>query len=188
MARMGSGNDGQKLAAADRSVRKDAELYVFVRVSISCSPTAGVDQLNGKQVRTLFQTRPKDSWQRHYQLVLLGWQPDSLASEPSIQNLAAIHRVAAIRVFGFDPHRVFSVWLPTQAELSRFRRAHQFVDCRILTAEFTASLKTSLYAPADALALLADRADHVVHRPRRAGVGHGTFDPRAACGGGPPRT
>ena len=70
-----------------------------------------------------------------------------------IQNLAAIHHVAAIpQFFGFDPHSLFSVWLPTEAELASFRRAHSFVDCRILTAAFTASLKTSVYARADAMA------------------------------------
>jgi hypothetical protein len=162
----------------------DADLYVLVRVGMSCSPTAGVDQLNGRQVRTLFQTRPKDAWQRQYQMVLLGWQPDSFASEPSIQNLAAIHRVAAIQqVFGFDPHSLFSVWLPTQAELSRFRRAHSFVDCRILTVEFNASLKTSLYAPADALARLADLAPATWSTARAAlesAIERSTIVPRVA--------
>jgi hypothetical protein len=136
----------------------DAELYVFVRVGISCSPTAGVDQLNVRQVRTLFQTRPTDARQRKYQMVLLGWQPEIFSNEPSAKNLAAIRHVAAIeRVFGFDPHSLFSVWLPTGEELSRIRQAHSFLDRQRLAAEFKASLNKSVYAPADALALLADR-------------------------------
>jgi hypothetical protein len=136
----------------------DAELYVLVRVGMSCSPTAGVDQLIGRQVRTLFQTRPTDAWQRQYQIVLLGWQPEIFSNEPSAKNLAAIRHVAAIeRVFGFDPHSLFSVWLPTGEELSRIRQAHSFLDRQRLAAEFKASLAKSVYAPADALALLADR-------------------------------
>ena len=136
----------------------DAELYVLVRLGISCTPMAGVDQLTGKQVRALFKKRPKHAQQRRHQMVLLGWQPDTLSNEPSAKNLAAIRHVAAIQLtYGFDPHTVFSVWLPSGAELARIRRAHSFVDRKIVADEFKSSLQNSVYAPADALALLADR-------------------------------
>ncbi len=136
----------------------DAELYVLVRLGISCSPMAGVDQLNGKQVRSLFKNRAKNAQQRCYQMVLLGWQPDALVNEPSAKNLAAIRHVADIQlVYGFDPHIVFSVWLPSGAELVRIRRAHSFVDREIVADELRSSLQNSLCAPDQALALLADR-------------------------------
>jgi hypothetical protein len=60
-------------------------------------------------------------------------------------------------MYGLDPHAVFSVCLPSGAELVKIRRAHSFVDRRIVADEFISSLQNSLYSPADALALLADR-------------------------------
>jgi hypothetical protein len=136
----------------------DAELYVLVRLGISCTPLAGVDRLIGKQVRALFEKRAKHAQQRRYQLVLLGCQPDIFSNEPSARNLAAIRHVAAIhRSYGFDPHTVFSVWLPSGAELARIRRAHSFVDRAIVADAFESSLQNSVYAPADALTLFADR-------------------------------
>ena len=137
----------------------DAELCVLVRLGIPCSPLAGADQLSGKQVRALFNKRSQDGAQCRYQLVLLGWQPDILSSEPSAKNLAAIQHVAAIEpTYGFDPQTMFSVWLPGRVELTRIRRAHSFADRELVAAEFKASLRKSLYAPGDALTLLADRA------------------------------
>ena len=124
MARTGSGNDEQNLSAADRSLRKWRRTLCF-RSPRHALFARGRRRSAQWQTRShTFQTRPNDALQREYQMVLLGWQPDSLASEPSIQNLAAIHHVAAIpQFFGFDPHSLFSVWLPTQAELASFRRA-----------------------------------------------------------------
>jgi hypothetical protein len=136
----------------------DAELCVMARVGISCSPMAGVDQLTGKQIRSLFNTRLKHAQQRRNQIVLLGWQPDALANEPSAKNLAAIRHVANIqRTYGFDPHSVFSVWLPTHGELARIRRAHTFVDRDIVAKECKVSMRHSLWAPEQALTLLSDR-------------------------------
>jgi hypothetical protein len=136
----------------------DAELCVLVRLGISCTPLAGVDRLIDRQVRALFKKRAEPAQQRRYRLVLLGWQPETLSNEPSTKNLAAIRHVADIRrLYGFDPHILFSVWQPSGAELVNIRRAHSFVDHRIVAKEFKSSLQNSLVAPADALTLLADR-------------------------------
>ncbi len=136
----------------------DAELYVLGGLEISRTPLAGVDELTGKQVRALFEQRAKQPQQRRYQLVLLGWQPATLINEPSIKHLAAIRHVADIQPsYGFDPHTVFRVWLPTRSELARIRRALSFVDRRMVADEFRSSLQNSAYAPTDALNLLADR-------------------------------
>ena len=140
----------------------DAELYVLVRLGISCTPIGGVERLNGKQVFALFKHRPKRAEERLHQLVLLGWQPETIRDEPSQTNLAAIRHVAAIRsTYGHDPHTVFSVWLPNAAELRRIRRAHSFVDGAHVADEFRSSLAHSVYAPADALCCLL-----IASRPR----------------------
>jgi hypothetical protein len=136
----------------------DAELSVLVRLGISCTPMAGADQLTEKQVRALFKTRPQYTQQRRNQLVLLGWQPDLFRSEPSARNLAAIRHVAAVRrLYGFDPHMVFSVWLPNEAEMARSHVAHSFVDRKLVANELKLSLQNSVYAPDDALERIADR-------------------------------
>ena len=106
---------------------------MLVRLGISCTPIGGVERLNGKQVSHCSSSRPKRAEERLHQLVLLGWQPETFRDEPSQTNLAAIRHVAAIQsTYGYDPHTVFSVWLPNAAELRRIRRAHSFVDraCR----------------------------------------------------------
>jgi hypothetical protein len=136
----------------------DAELYVLVRLGISCTPMAGVDRLNGKQVRALFKMRATHAQQRRYQMVLLGWQPETFSNKPSARNLTAIRHVAAIqRAYGFDPQTVFSVWLPSDSALARIRRAHSFADREIVAREFKSSLQKSIYAPAEALERIADR-------------------------------
>jgi hypothetical protein len=147
----------------------DAELCVLVQLGIGCTPLADVDRLIGKQVRALFKQRAEPEQQRRYQLVLLGWQPEMLCHEPSAKNLAAIRHVADIHpMYGFDPHTVFSVWQPSGAELVQIRRAHSFVDHRIVAKEFKSSLQNSLLAPADALTLLADRQPETWAKARAA--------------------
>jgi hypothetical protein len=136
-----------------------AEQYVLSRFKIPCTPLAGIAKLTAADVHALFMNRIPFGQQRLHRLVLPCWNMKTLTAEPSAKNLAAIRHVANIApVYGKDPHEIFDVWFPSPKELTRIRRAISFADAKRVAAELKASLSSSVYSPAVALTILADRA------------------------------
>ena len=135
----------------------DAELYVLVRLGISCTPMAGVDRLTGKQVRALFKARAIHAQQRRYQLVLLGWQPETFSKRrrPGTWPRSATLLPFSAPMALIQRPCLVSGWraIPRWRE---FRRTRLPIH-RLSLADLNQACKSPFTSPAEALVRIADR-------------------------------
>ncbi len=123
----------------------DDDLTLFRMLRLPCTPAAGLEKLNGRQVRNLFAQPGApgvDASERaqlpavatgDYRLILIAWQVTELDGKLPDASAAVVTRLQhAGRAFRLDMSGRVGIWRPNPSDLDRIRSAVEFEDPPLL--------------------------------------------------------
>ena len=153
-----------------------AEMYLFRRLNLKFTSGLG---LPGADVRALFGRDPQQLQLRKFRLTIAGWQVASVMNTPSAQIRTRLSRLRAMRtIHGLDPDSVFRIWLPSDKDFPKLRRAIALRDRQLVATAMANSLAKSCYTPTEAEAMLRERdeCDYAVAHARLVRTIKGSAD------------
>lgn len=140
-----------------------AEMFLFRRLNLKFTSGLG---LPGADVRALFGSNAQQIQLRNFRLTIAGWQVASVMNTPSAQIRTRLSRLRAMRTI--DPDSVFNIWLPSDKDFPKIRRAIARRDRQLVATAMANSLAKSCYTPTEAEAMLRERdeCDYAVAHAR----------------------
>ena len=144
-------NEGQDKVQAMFLANTDDDAQVMLGLGLRCTPSAGLDRIDGDTVHRMFQDTDEIHNRCRYRLTLPAWGIADVVPAPSADIKSILARLELVEhIYPYDPAVLFEVWWPDPLSISNIEKSLAFLDRDLTLEQLITSARTSMCTPLEA--------------------------------------